>query len=336
MFIKQLARSYKHSKQQSFLSSIFPVTILCEVIGVWPITVQITKNELITQTSILKSLHTLLLLIIQAVIPLIFSYEQLNTTNTSINVLIFEEVVNKFLYTILGCIFISFAFAKREKLMRFCRYVFEIDDNLRYLCEGIDYRKKRKQFSLNILCGIFLYLTVIASVYFTEESFTSFLKPILIIVIFAVLGNFSACVSLVKERYELINECAKKLVQNRIRKRFGKIVTPLDEIKIMAKTCDMLCDAANLVNDACTFQLVCFVVLVFLGTLFGMFSTVKLVMMDDQQPEDISFGKVILKNCSMSIFMVWMLVLIIMVCSSTQNAVRNFKFYNNSNKRIQL
>ncbi|GJQ82679.1 hypothetical protein Trydic_g19694 [Trypoxylus dichotomus] len=110
----------------------------------------------------------------------------------------------------------------------------------------------------------------------------------------------------------------KRKISNMIKNSFGTVLTPLDELKLLSTTCSLLCDASEIINATYTFQMVCFVVLVFLGTLFGMFSTVR-AMMDNQATEDFSFGKMILKNCSMSGFMVWMLVHAIVVCSSTRN-----------------
>ncbi|KRT81661.1 hypothetical protein AMK59_5134 [Oryctes borbonicus] len=311
---------FKRPKRTSFLSSLFPITLFCNIIGVWPIEIKIRENTLVTKTSILKSIHTLLLLILQVTLPSIFTCEQNYNSDSSINVVIFEEVVNKYLYTILGCIFIVFTLIQCDKMKKFCRYIFRIDQNLIFLCKDIDYNGKRKQILLNLICGLFFYMAVVLSYYFTAENLVEIIKPMLILIIFTVLANFSSSVELIKQRYQIINDYVGNFSQNKIKNSFGTVLTPLDELKMLSTICSLLCDASEVVNATYTFQLVCFVVLAFLGTLFGMFSTVR-AMMDTHTEEDFNFEKMVLKNCSVSVFMAWMLVRAIVVCSSTRNEV---------------
>lgn len=316
----KLSKHPKKDSDKTFLSSLFPTILLCNIIGVWPITTVKLQNTIQAKISLSKSIHTGVIFLLQAIIPFIFTYKQSAKPDSSINVVIFEEVVNKYLYVILGCIFVLLTLIRANKMTKFCIFIYEIDLNIKFLCKSIDYSVKRKEILVNLIGGLILYITVVVASHLTAENSLEIIKSILFIIIFGVLINFSACVSLIKQRYELINDYLENFSQNKLKNNFGTVITPLDELKILSVTCGLLCDSSEVINEAYTIQLLCFVVLVFLGTLFGVFSTAR-IMMDEKLMGNSSLGSVALNKCSMNMFMVWILVLVIVRCSSTQNEV---------------
>lgn len=316
----KLSKHPKKDSDKTFLSSLFPTILLCNIIGVWPITTVKLQNTIQAKISLSKSIHTGVIFLLQAIIPFIFTYKQSAKPDSSINVVIFEEVVNKYLYVILGCIFVLLTLIRANKMTKFCIFIYEIDLYIKFLCKSIDYSVKRKEILVNLIGGLILYITVVVASHLTAENSLEIIKSILFIIIFGVLINFSACVSLIKQRYELINDYLENFSQNKLKNNFGTVITPLDELKILSVTCGLLCDSSEVINEAYTIQLLCFVVLVFLGTLFGVFSTAR-IMMDEKLMGNSSLGSVALNKCSMNMFMVWILVLVIVRCSSTQNEV---------------
>ncbi|XP_017785345.1 PREDICTED: uncharacterized protein LOC108568648 [Nicrophorus vespilloides] len=234
-----------------------------QIVGVCTISLSLQRKRL-------HVIHNAVLLLVFVGLSIYsFSAEKTVDHTKAPNVSIFREIVNRYLYFLLGIMFIAMGYFRANKLISFFKLIFEADRELLKISQFSDEASKKYLIALNVI-GFGLCLAILGIALVTEELVLALVHFLFVSVVLATLGPLIGGLQLLRKRFECINS----VLSNRAFRNYNNektIVTVGDKYRIIATCHDRLCDAAEALNSCYTIQLLGYFTLVFLGTLFAVF-----------------------------------------------------------------
>lgn len=312
----------------------------------------IRLNDKIELTdSPINVLYTTIILIVYVLLTIASSYvEDINKARQSFEgLLAFNDIVNKYLFSTLGVVFIVTTPLRKRYFRRLYKGLDEYKTTyaklMRYDEKLSRNENRRLKTIVSIVLGVsWCILTFVLDVYLTNlmESCQKFL---LNLIVFSTIAQFVLHLQLIREEFMKINASLRQLTSSgkgctKETMKCVQIVT-IDDGYIkklerraltLSKCHDTLCDVCQCLNEIYTFQLLCFVTMSFLIVLFSIFSNYKLLFNVDMQ----NFGKDLLTNSKMAIFMTILMILTLNMTTRTTYQVNLVKwcFFNRKQKSL--
>lgn len=313
---------------RTFLGGLNPFLRLGQFGGVCPVKAILSRRSPFSfklKTSKVLTIYSFVVFISYVAVNCYqFVSEEDPDDEESESVSIFKEIVNRYLFFILGCISIIVSFTQKNKVIEFLDLIRKIDGDLKQLSLELDYSETKKTFTIQNCVGGLVCAVVLLTSYFTTNISNSLEHFMLSVILFTMFGQFIGGLRLLRKRFNLINHEINNIEGEEGIKTFhGIITTPTIKLQVLGSTHDALCDAAELWNHVYMVQMLFFVALVFLVTLFAVFSNFRLVFGAHQRINS-SVGLEILRNSTMAVFMSSLTVVILTASSSTCDEVRIF------------
>lgn len=219
-------------------------------------------------------------------------------------------------------VFLTITIIRRLKIARFFKTVHLVTTSLMKTGVKFGYVRTYLLFHCQIVIGILLCVIVSYSTsIYTRDNVTNFLSRLISsLVVYVLACLFADCLLLMYQRFVIINARINMIHHGQVISNDSGV---LDEIRVLANCHDMLCDAADYVNDAFMLQLLFFVLVVFITGLFTVFNNIKAVYRTTPMDNDD-----IMELIRHSIFTVYnsaVLTIMMMACTTTCNQVSIFR-----------
>lgn len=307
------------------------------------------------ENSALNLLYSILILIVYIFLTLaLFSYDFVNNKDKESNeyessgdLLALNNIVNKYLFFMLGIIFIVLSIMRKKNFRILFKNFNKFEEQyakITYFKQQADknaMKRRCKKTLLFITIGMSLCVLIFIVDVLLTNLLESSQKLLLNFIVFSTIGQFILYLDIIRAEFKKINVFLKESIKE---KRFNegsiKYVQILKndviqfvkenhnfennnklEQKILAisKCHDTLCDTCQNLNKIYTFQLLCFVTMSFLIILFSIFSNYKLLFNDDME----TFGSDLAKNSTMAFFMGSLIIAMLNTTSKTAYEVIN-------------
>lgn len=283
------------------------------------------KNQFhASKYQIIVAIFYLILYSTTSIISFNYDNETIDTKNVE-NVSVFRNIVKKYLHFLLGCNCIITSLLQTKKFIQYLKNLAQVDNELLQLDYKLKYQQSKLYFYKIYLLEVILLIVITTVCFIYQNIFTTFSYVILVTILYSTFSQFIGCLHLLTVRFSVVNRNLDEFYVNHGNENKGKVILLKEtKLKILSICHDKLCDAAKNINEYYMFQLLCFVTLVFLATLFTIYSNFKILFGSEGSKADVPNGIISLESSAISIFMAVLLLTILSACSTTSDTVSFF------------
>lgn len=309
----------------SFETAIRPVVLLGQLFGLCSINVTNNNGKILFEQSTAKAFYALGVTVAYFVISILnfINADIVMTTNVSI----FHQLVRKYIPFSLVVANLLLLHFRRVHFIKFLKILHSVDYNLTQLTVHLDYKSFRKQFYIEVMVSTVISFFVSVCHLYLDKLLFGIMNTMTLLIVVAAFSKFIGCLQMLKRRFAIINN-EMNLWETRnnisvIQDFNSTLLIPLNKLTTLAMSHDALCEAAHYLNGVFTVQMLIYAGLVFLGSLFAIFSDFRVLFGIDTTSTK-TVAEQITENSVISIFMFSFMVKVLYECSTTCEEVSTY------------